>query len=183
MKLLCLALIGVLGIITPVWSQESADKSAGPSKDRDSQTKESLSHHEAEESEDAPDPDAIGEDCVGFLRATQAIPPNARVTTSCPECPPSKTAIEVLKFDDFKIDRLTNPSKDSCVADVTIRAQFNPSSGGKIFGGLIGWIAPKHRKAYELGKTPFGLQTYKVRVFYRRSHGVWRTVEFGHSAS
>lgn len=186
MKLLCLTLIGILGIVIPAWSQKPADDNASSSKDRDSQTKEahSRSEAEAEESEEAaPDPDAIGEDCVGFLRATLAIPPNAHVTTSCPQCPPSKTPVEVLKFNDFKIDRLTNPSKDSCVADVTIRAQFNPSSGGKIFGGLVGWISKEQKKAYELGQTPSGPQTYKVRVFYRRSQGVWRTVEFGHSPS
>lgn len=183
MKLLCLTLIGIIGLFLPACSAKSADKNPSPSKDRDSQTKEALADRESEEAEDAPDPDAIGEDCVAFLRATRAIPPNARVTTTCPQCPPSKTAVEVLKFDDFKVDRVTNPSKDRCVADVTIRAQFNPSSGGKIFGGLVGWISQKQKRAYELGQAPAGPQSYKVKVFYRRTGSVWRTVEFGRGAS
>lgn len=127
------------------------------------------------ESEAAPEAEEIGEDCVAFLRATRSTPPGQE-KKDCPECP-SDAAVEVLKFDDFHVDRVT-PGESTCEVAVTIKAQFNPSVGGEIVGGLTGWITPEQKAQYARGETPDGQQIYKVKIIYKRTGGSWRAVEF-----
>ena len=96
---------------------------------------------------------------------------------ACPTCPSEGTDYEVLQFLGFKIKKIT-PSASGCDVAVEIRAEFNPSPGGTIVGGLTGWIPPEKREQYAQGKTPPGPQLYDVNVTYRRTDGVWRAVEF-----
>ncbi len=149
------------------------------------ETKESASRGEKEEadadekseSEAAPEPEEIGEDCVGFLRATRSVLTDG-AATECPDCPQgSNTSHEVLKFETFEIDKVTT-SEGSCEASVRIHAVFNPSAGGKIVGGLTGWISPEQKDSYAHGKTPAGRQIYKVKIIYRRPLGYWKPIEF-----
>lgn len=135
-----------------------------------------IQHEEGEEGEIGPENDEIGEDCVGFLRATRAtkVPVG---TADCPACPASDVRPEVLHFRDFAVER-KSCSETNCSVEVTIKALFNPSTGGRIVGGLTGWISPAQKEQYARGETPAGLQTYKVHVIYRRDRGVWRAVEF-----
>lgn len=129
------------------------------------------------EFEAAPEPEEIGEDCVGFLRATRSLPHDVEAD-DCPNCPSgSTTSPEVLKFETFAIDKITT-SKEGCEVAVRIEAVFNPSDGGKIAGGLTGWISPEQKDLYAHGKTPPGRQTYKVRIIYRRPSGYWKPLEF-----
>ncbi len=152
----------------------SPAKSAQPSLAQEPSDKDS--EDEAAESEVAPDPDQIGEDCVAFLRATKAVPTNGE-KKDCPECPGGSAAVEVLKFNTFRIEKIS-PSKTNCNVLVEIRAEFNPGPGGTITGGLVGWISPEKRELYRQGKTPAGQQFYKVKIAYNRSGGSWRPVEF-----
>jgi hypothetical protein len=131
---------------------------------------------ESEEKELTPGPDEIGEDCVGFLRATTVPQPNAP-GKACPECPSGTAGFEVLKFHGFKIEKIS-PSEVGCEVTVEIRAEFNPSPGGTIAGGLTAWIPPEKREQYAQGHTPAGEQLYKVKVTYRRPEGFWKAVEF-----
>lgn len=131
---------------------------------------------ESKESELTPESEEIGEDCVGFLRATKVAPPNGE-SKVCPDCPGGIAAFEVLKFNGFKIEKIS-PSEAGCEVTVEIRAEFNPSPGGNIVGGLTGWISPEKREQYARGQTPAGMQFYKVKVIYRRPDGFWRAVEF-----
>ncbi len=131
---------------------------------------------EAEESELTPGSDEIGEDCVAFLRATRVARPKGE-NKDCPECPSGTPDFEVLKFNGFKIEKIS-PSEAGCDVTVEIRAEFNPSPGGTIAGGLTAWIAPAQREQYAQGKTPAGEQLYKVKVIYRRSAGYWQAIEF-----
>ncbi len=131
---------------------------------------------ESGETELTPEPDEIGEDCVGFLRATQVTQPNV-AGKACPECPSGTAGFEALKFNGFKIEKIS-PSEAGCEVMVEIRAEFNPSPGGTIIGGLVGWIYPEKREQYARGQTPAGEQFYKVKVIYRRADGFWKAVEF-----
>ena len=117
----------------------------------------------------------IGEDCVAFLRATKAVSAS-RENSDCPQCP-GNGAFEVLRFNGFKIEKIS-PSEAGCEVTVEIHAEFNPSPGGNIAGGLTAWISPEKREQYARGQTPAGAQFYKVKVFYRRPDGFWRAVEF-----
>jgi hypothetical protein len=137
---------------------------------------ENAAKQASREMQGMPEPDQIGEDCVAFLRATKAVPPN-RANGNCPQCPTSTNDPEVLQFNNFEIKK-ASLSENGCRVDVEIGARFNPSAGGTIVGGLIGWISPEQRKQYSLGQTPAGLQHYAVKVFYRRDGEGWRAVEF-----
>lgn len=135
---------------------------------------------ESGEKELTPGPDEIGEDCVGFLRATKVPQPN-EPGKACPECPSGTAGFEVLKFNGFKIEKIS-PSAVGCDVTVEIRAEFNPSPGGNIVGGLIAWIPPEKREQYARGETPAGEQLYKVKISYRRPEGFWKAVEFDQAA-
>ncbi len=130
----------------------------------------------AGESEAAPEPSEIGEDCVAFLRSTRAVPTKPS-GGECVGCSTTTDAPEVLKFGDFKIENVTT-TENGCTVDVVLHAQFNRSAGGTIVGGLVGWIPPEQRTAYAAGKTPEGTQSYHVRVTYNRSEGFWKPVDF-----
>ncbi len=135
---------------------------------------------EADEAEAAPENEEIGEDCVAFLRATRATSA-APGTADCPQCPTSDTRPEVLHFEHFEVNRISS-SEGACQVAVTIHARFNKSAGGRIVGGLIGWISPDKREQYERGETPAGSQVYKVSVIYQRRKGAWKAVEFNKTA-
>lgn len=168
-----------LSLIWTSCSEKSTTVASGKSEKSvgdQSQQEAAPNANEAEENDRAPDSDQIGEDCVAFLRATRAVPAK-RDSGACPECPTSDNDPEVLQFVSFKIKKITG-GEESCRADVVIQAQFNPSSGGIVAGGLVGWIPLAERKDYALGKTPSGARTYKVGVVYKREGGVWRPIEF-----
>jgi hypothetical protein len=129
-----------------------------------------------EDREVAPDSDQIGEDCVAFLRATRAVSPQ-KGSGVCPQCPAGDNNPEVFQFQSFKIGKIA-AADGSCQVDVVIQARFNPSAGGTISGGLVGWISQGDRKDYAAGKTPTGLRTYRVGVVYRREDSVWQPIEF-----
>ncbi|MGI8956464.1 MAG: hypothetical protein ACR2II_06070 [Chthoniobacterales bacterium] len=137
---------------------------------------ESDAKKEVEESAIIPESQEIGEDCVAFLRATTAVPINAE-KKDCPECPSGNAAFEVLKFNTFKIDKIS-PSGSACEVLVEIHAEFNPSPGGTIVGGLTGWITPEQKEKYARGETPAGVQIYKVKITYTRKSGFWKAIEF-----
>ncbi|MEP6808745.1 MAG: hypothetical protein ABI992_00755 [Chthoniobacterales bacterium] len=141
---------------------------AGPSGEAEDEAKEKTA-------EAAPETEEIGEDCVAFLRSTKATPLHAQ-NTDCPHCP-SDAAVEVLRFDDFTVEHI-KPSPTTCEVIVAIKAQFNPSAGGRIGGGLTGWITPEQREQYERGETPTEQQIYHVRIFYRHTGAVWKAIEF-----
>jgi len=188
MSMVRLSLIAALGLLVAACSRKSSLESAGElHQANEKQTQETSvagaparAESEAKESpgemEGRPEPDQIGEDCVAFLRATTAVPLN-RASGNCPQCPVSTNDPEVLLFTSFKINEASF-SEETGHVDVEIQAQFNPSAGGTIVGGLIGWISPEQRKQYALGQTPAGRQLYKVRVIYRRDGRVWRAIEF-----
>ncbi len=131
---------------------------------------------EADEDEERPEEQDIGEDCVAFMRST-IVGPVKGEPGACPTCPSTDSAPEVLKFTDVKINRVT-PGGASCQVAATIYATFNPSHGGVITGGLTGWISPEQRARYARGETPPGEQTYNINITYRRTATGWRPVEF-----
>jgi hypothetical protein len=137
-----------------------------------------LAEGEAER-EQHPAEDEIAEDCVAFVRATTTGVAHG-ASADCPQCPGGTGAMEVLKFEDIKVDRMT-PSPSGCEIDVALHARFNPSKGGPIAGGLTGWITPDQKARYLRGETPPGQQTYHVKVIYRREGNRWRAVEFDRS--
>lgn len=156
-------------------SKKSApDKTDAREVDRGEKTENDAEEAKGE-SEGAPEPNDIGEDCVAFLRATRAVPAD-RASGDCVGCSTNDYP-EVLKFTTFEVGKIST-SKDRCTVEVKIHAEFNPSTGGTIAGGLVGWIAPEERKQYTAGITPKGPQVYAVTVTYSRTRGVWRPVEF-----
>jgi hypothetical protein len=185
-RILRITLIAVVGLLAASCSKKSAADADQKPKNASETPRQNLAEGASEsenesrkspgEAEAAPDPEEIGEDCVAFLRATKAVPAN-RENTNCPQCPGNDASVEVLKFNDLKINRVTF-SESTCEVDVSIDAQFNPSPGGNIVGGLIAWISPEQREQYSHGKAPTGRQVYKVKVIYRRAGGGWRAVEF-----
>lgn len=170
--------VAALGLLAASCSDSSdADRPAKPTQPPVAQEQSNEeAESEATESELAPDPDHIGEDCVAFLRATKAVPTDG-AKKDCPECPSESAPFEVLKFNTFRIEKVS-PSGSSCEVLAEIRAEFNPSPGGTITGGLVGWISPAQRELYTQGQTPAGQQVYKVRIAYNKSGGFWRAVEF-----
>ncbi|MGI8438225.1 MAG: hypothetical protein ACR2NX_15225 [Chthoniobacterales bacterium] len=129
------------------------------------------------EKREGPEPEEIGEDCVAFLRSTKAVPPGHE-NKDCLQCEATEASVEVLKFNDFEIDRVA-ASETKCEVAVRLHAQFNPSVGGKIVGGLTGWISPEHRAQYARGETPAGEQIYDLKVVYARTPaGGWKALEF-----
>lgn len=189
MKILCLSFLACLGLLT--WScsgksdadaskkpKSSDEKSLLATADKDTPSNDSSESKGDSErkSEAVPDPDAIGEDCVAFLRATKAIPAHPE-SNACPTCPTSNATVEVLQFQRFNIDNVSFEGSN-CEISVRIFAQFNPSSGGPISGGLLAWIPPEQREQYARGETPAGQQVYKVKVTYTRDGPSWRPVEF-----
>lgn len=161
----------------PVRKEERELAASDPDKTAPSaRTSESEVDSRKEESEAAPEPQDIGEDCVWFLRATKVVPPHSQ-NSVCPTCPANDLAVEVLRFKAFKIEKISS-SESTCEVLVEISAEFNPSPGGTIGGGLTAWIPPEKREQYARGKTPAGPQIYKVKVIYRRMGGFWKAVEF-----
>jgi len=155
--------------------ESDTDRKATPQAVTQNESEE-AGEKESGERELTPDQDVIGEDCVAFLRATKVVRPQEE-KKDCPTCPTAGTDYEVLQFLGFKIEKI-KPSEAGCEVTVQIRAEFNPSPGGMIVGGLTGWIAPEKREQYAQGQTPKGPQLYEVTVTYRRTDGVWRAVEF-----
>ncbi len=126
-----------------------------------------------------PEKEDIGEDCVAFLRSTVA----TRTDTTpgqCPVCPSSVEKTEVLGIDTVSVEKVNNVGIDgtSCEADVLIRAHFNPSNGGTITGGLVGWIPAEQRTQYTRGVIPAGQQVYQVKITYRREGDEWQPADF-----
>ncbi|MEP6821736.1 MAG: hypothetical protein ABI946_05235 [Chthoniobacterales bacterium] len=181
MKIIRLSVIGLSTFLTISCSEKTTHTAAAPERENSEAERESAAgggkpNAEADEGKErAPEPEEIGEDCVAFLRSTKAALPN-QVNKDCPQCP-SDAAIEVLKFDDFHVDRVT-PGEASCEVAVTIKGQFNPSSGGEIVGGLTGWITPEQKAQYRRGETPTGQEVYRVKIIYQRIRGAWRAAEF-----
>lgn len=196
MKILCLTFAVCAGFLAASCSEKPGADSGGNSKPPKEKPRQDFAAAEAKkngpsdsasESEGAPkkeeaeevvpEPDEIGEDCVAFLRATKAVPAHPK-STECPTCPGNNATVEVLRFENFKIGKVAFTGATTCEVAVEIHAQFNPSQGGNIVGGLTGWISPEQRKGYADGKTPSGLQVYKVKVTYQRTDGRWRANEF-----
>lgn len=181
MRIIRLTVVSLLAVLTISCSEKTTRTAAAPEKEyseaeRESAARDGKSSAEADEAKErAPESEEIGEDCVAFLRSTKATPPN-RENKDCPQCP-SDAAVEVLKFDDFHVDRVT-PGESSCKVAVTIKGQFNPSSSGEIVGGLTGWITPEQKAQYLRGETPTGQQIYQVKIIYQRTGGAWRAAEF-----
>lgn len=140
---------------------------------------EASKESDEEEDEEKPDVGDVGEDCVAFVLATKtpATQPAAADNASCPTCPPTGDATEVLRVEDVKVDRIT-PTNGACQVAVRIFARFNPSHGGSIVGGLTGWITPEQREQYARGETPEGQQIYHVNITYRRNANGWQPIEF-----
>ena len=147
--------------------QRSAGEQQSPTSQKDSTTA-------PEEDESQPDSDQIGEDCVGFVRATRTVSGDGK-NSECPECPAQGN--EVLKFEAAKVERVS-PSGPGCEVDVAIRATFNPSTSREITGGLVGWIPAEQRTQYLRGLIPSGQQVYHVTITYRREGDEWQAVEF-----
>ena len=185
MKILYLTLVAGAGILAVSCSEKSS-KSPGEKPpltaaevNKTSQSDsapESEGDSKKEESKAAPESEEIGEDCVAFLRATKAVPAQPE-STDCPTCPGSSATVEVLQFERFEIGKVSL-SGSNCEVSVRIHAQFNPSSGGAIVGGLTGWISPAQKEQYAQGKAPSGPQVYKVKVIYQRRDGRWQAIEF-----
>ena len=168
----------VLLLLSLALATASCSKKKTPDRREAERAADAREHEEREpgEEENQPDSEAIGEDCVAFLRATTA-PPSNEKGADCPECPPPGALPEVLKFDDLKIDHFS-PSPDRCEVSVRILATFNPSTRSPIVGGLTAWISPEQKKLYLLGQVPSEQQIYKVNIVYRRTgQGGWHAVE------
>lgn len=181
MKLSILLFLAALNLQLAACSEKpTTAKSAGSADLKESGPRGEKEEADADgkpELEAAPEAEEIGEDCVGFLRATRSVPGNGEAG-DCLNCPGgSTTSPEVLKFETFDIDKISS-SEAGCEVSVRIQGVFNPSNGGKIVGGLTGWISPEQKASYSQGKTPPGRQTYKVRIIYRRPEGYWKAIEF-----
>jgi hypothetical protein len=161
------ALFLVAGIITASCSEKSAP-------DREKDVNASEVEKAERESELQPDEDQIAEDCAAFVHSTKVVSARA-ANTDCPGCPAGGTPI--LAFRGMKTDAVSC-SGDTCALVVTIRAVYNPGSGGTVTGGLTAWIPPEERNAYLSGRTPSGEQVYRVRITYKRRGAAWRAVEF-----
>ena len=173
MKIRHTALIVVAGIITASCSEKPApnrEKHSSPSE----ATREPGSEVSKGDDERQPQEDDIGEDCVGFVRATKVVPPQAP-TADCPGCPAA--GAEVLAFRQMQMNRISC-SGDTCTVLVTINVSFNPGAGERIAGGLTAWISPKQRSEYLSGRTPLGEQAYRVKITYKRRGAEWRAAEF-----
>jgi hypothetical protein len=125
-----------------------------------------------------PEAEDIGEDCVAFLRST--VSNRTDGAGQCPVCPSSAEKAEVLGVDSVRVEKVNNAGTDwtSCEANVEIRAHFNPSNGGTITGGLVGWIPAEQRTQYMRGVTPSGQQVYHVSITYRREGDEWQAADF-----
>lgn len=175
------ALILFAGIIAASCSEKSApsrDKNANESEAPREPPRQLVRESEVETAEGGdelrPGEDRIGEDCVAFVRSTRVAPARA-ASTECPECPAGGT--DVLAFRHMQTDAVSC-SGDTCTVLVTIRAVFNPGSGGSFAGGLTAWIPPEQRSAYSAGNTPSGEQAFRVQITYKRRGEEWRAVEF-----
>ena len=147
-----------------------------PERDSATQSSSVSSEVSEEETDERPDSGDIAEDCVAFLSATKA-PSGKSSESACPTCPTSDQGVEVLKFDELKIDRIAL-SGATCQVTARIFATFNPSKGGVITGGLLGWIPAEQREDYARGKAPTGQQTYKLNITYRRDANGWQPIDF-----
>lgn len=183
MKTVSIVLVSLLCLFGSSCSKHSApaanrETEAKPQATAKQKTPRALTEQEQEEAENElqPDNEQIGEDCIGFVSATRAIPPN-HDSAPCPQCPADTSANEVLNPENLHIDQVS-PEGPTCEVIATITASFRPSTGGAITGGLIGWMSPEQKEQYAQGKTPPGQQTYKVRITYRREGDEWRAVEF-----
>ena len=128
---------------------------------------------EQSESEQQPHEDEIGEDCVGFVRATRIVP--QAPAADCPGC--SREGSEIFAFRQMRLERISC-SAESCEATVTLRVAFNPAPAGTISGGLTAWISPEQRAQYLNGQAPEGEQVYRVKIIYKRTVQGWRAIEF-----
>ena len=130
---------------------------------------------QAEEKEDEGQPreDEIGEDCVGFVRATKIVP--QATATDCPGC--SREGSELFAFRQMRVERISC-SAETCQATVELRLAFNPAPAGTISGGLTAWISPEQRTQYLNGQPPEGEAVYRVKVIYKRTANGWRAIEF-----
>jgi hypothetical protein len=188
MKLLALTVIFVAGLLVTSCSKNpaadndrkldgTAEKSDRRLAERGSSSEEdSMEAPEDADKDEKPDSGDIGEDCVAFLSATKTVAAG-QTNGLCPTCPANKESTDVLKFNNIKIDRVTLIGA-SCQVVVRIFATFNPSRGGAITGGLVGWIAPEQRAEYARGKTPPGQQVYEVNITYRRNQNGWQPIDF-----
>ena len=178
MRIFSTVLLALAGVLITACSDNSDLKSEAKSTPPSLSEKKAgtAAEKESKESELIPDQDVIGEDSVAFLRATKVVQPKSE-NKECPECPGGTPDVEVLKFNGFKIQKIS-PSESGCEVTVQIRAEFNPSPSGNIAGGLTAWIPPAQREQYAQGQTPAGEQLYKVKVIYRRAGGFWRAIEF-----
>jgi hypothetical protein len=131
---------------------------------------------EAEGSESQPSTDDIIEDCHGFVWLTKVASGDAN-NANCPQCPSKKEAAQALVFRGAEVKRVSCTG-ERCEVIVVIHANFNPSKGGTISGGLTGWIPLQQREQYSHGETPSGEQIYEVMITYRREGSAWRTIEF-----
>lgn len=129
-----------------------------------------------EKSELQPPADDISEDCHAFVWLTKAMP--ARATSAdCPQCPSTEEGTQVLKFEAAKVERVSC-TEETCEVAVAIHANFNPSKGGIIRGGLTGWIPLEQREEYSRGQTPVGEQVFHLKIIYKRDGESWRAVDF-----
>ena len=126
------------------------------------------------DSESQPREDEIAEDCLAFVRATKVVPAQTS-GADCPGC--SNEGAEVFTFQQMHTDRISC-SAAACEVTVTLRASFNPGTGGRINGGLTAWIPPEQRQQYLNGAAPGGEQVYRVKIIYRRAGESWRAIEF-----
>jgi hypothetical protein len=173
MKIRCLALIVVAGIIAASCSEKSA-----PDQDKHPSTPQATREPgpQVADGEDEPRPreDEIGEDCVAFVRSTRIVPARTP-TANCPECPAE--GAELLAFRQMQTDRISC-SGDTCTVFVTVRVSFSPGAGETIAGGLTAWISPEQRSEYLSGRPPSGEQSYRVKIIYKRRGEGWRAAEF-----
>jgi hypothetical protein len=134
-----------------------------------------------DEKKSQPEEQDIGEDSVAFLRSTVAKRADS-TPGDCPGCPSSAGQIEVLRFLSAKVERIV-AGASSCEVTVRIRAMFNPSHGGIITGGLVGWIPAEQKDSYSRGESPAGEQAYEVKVIYHKTEKGWERIEFDRSSS
>jgi hypothetical protein len=167
------AVIFAASLITASCSEKPA-----PERDNDLAAPDASRQSESERAEGKgelqPREDAIGEDCVAFVRSTKVVPAQAP-TADCPGCPAE--GAEVLAFRRMQTERISC-SGDTCTILVTIVVAFNSGAGERIAGGLTAWISPKQRSEYLSGRTPSGEQAYRAKITYKRRGEAWRAVEF-----
>jgi hypothetical protein len=189
MKIFTVTALILAGLLTTSCSKRSTpdndQKLEDSTKRSEPETSEQNRMEPSEEADadEKPDSGDIGEDCVAFLSATKVVAPikGANATDGqCPTCPVIGEGAEVLKFDDVKIDKVALMGA-TCQVTVRILATFNPSHGGTIAGGLVGWIPAEQRNEYAQGKTPSGQQTYEVNITYRRDANGWQPIDFSPS--